>query len=94
MSILNPDLAQLGGTAVVAIIALWSIVQLFREKKKNGNGKNGEIMKTLNHLENNHLDTIDNKLDNLTNQGIRQEEKLNQIVNLLTEMNTRLNNRK
>ena len=94
MSILNPELAQLSSTAIVAVIALWAIVQLFREKKKNGNGKNGEIIKKLNNWEDNHFGTIDSKLDNLTNQGIRQEEKLNDMIRILTEINTKINNRK
>ena len=92
MSILNPDLAQLGGTAVVAIIALWAIVQLFREKKKNGNGnsKNGEIIEKINSLENtldvNHFSSLEKRFDN-------QDGKLDQIITLLTEVKTILKNK-
>ena len=93
MSILNPEIIQLSSTALVSIIALWAIVQLFREKKKNGNGKKEywEIMEKINafekNLDTNHFDSLERRLDN-------QDGKLDRIIVVLTEIKTILDKQK
>jgi len=93
MSILNPELLNLTSTAVVSVVALWVIVQLFKEKKKNGNGKREywEIMEKINafekNLDTNHFDSLDNSLNRL-------EGKVDQMTSILIEIRTILKNKK
>lgn len=75
-------LPQLGPVAIVSIAAMWFFYQLIKTRKNGKNG-NGDIMKTLEKIQSNHLETIDKKQDRL-------EDKLDQIIILLVKIEAKL----
>ena len=70
---LNPEnFMQLGGTAVVAIAAFWSITQIFKMKKQPLNGVGKAILEQLKEQNLNHLHDIStqmNKICDNINEG-------------------------
>ena len=87
---ITEQLIQLGPTAVVAIVAFWAIVEVLKLKRNNNKNGNGIILKMLQKLENNHLGTINTKLDNLKENQKDMADKLDEIVKLLIQIKTKL----
>lgn len=71
MDFLTPEITQLGGTVVVAIVALWLITQLVKEAiglikpRKNGNDFEQKILEALQRQNDNHLHTISGTMDKI-----------------------------
>ena len=85
-----PDLSQfvdLGGTVIVAVMALWAIIQVSKIKKSNGNGWQERTFKELQAMNSNHLHDIQNTI---RDSGERMVDAVNRgnekIVELLGEI--------
>lgn len=83
--LLTPEIINLGSTAVVAIVAIWALVQVVKSKR-NRNG-NGEVLKMIKNMESNHLGTLDGKIEKI-------DDKADRIINILTEIRTILDKQK
>ena len=89
-----PDLSQLvdlGGTVVVAVIAFYSFVQIFRFKK-NSNGYDKGSLEQLKLMNTNHLNSIERVIGEGNRDIVRAISDGNQrIVELLGEIKGNLN---
>ncbi len=83
MSELTPEILQMGTVAILFLLFIKEFFAYLRNRKNNNNN-NGSIIKTLKLLEDNHLNTINGKVDRL-------DDKLDKIINLLVEIKTKLN---
>ena len=73
---MTPDITKLidlGGTVVVATIAFYSFVQIFK-MKKNGNGSYQSDLAAINTKLSNHLTEVNGRIDDLTREV--QETKI------------------
>jgi len=69
-------LPQLGPTVLVAIVAIWALLEVIKSKKNN-KGDNGNVLKAIQIMEENHLSGLDQKIDKL-------DDKMDKIIILLT----------
>jgi len=87
-------LAELGGTVLIAVVAMWVILQL--EKRKNPlNGSTKDIIKELQLLNTNHLHDICARMDNGNDRTVEAIREVSsgqrQMIELLGEINGKLN---
>ena len=82
-----PKIAELGGVVVIAILAIFCLFWIIKNKK----GENNEIKELLTSIKGNHLGTIDTKIDFLTKQTADNEEKLNKIIEILGDIKEKIN---
>jgi preprotein translocase subunit YajC len=74
------DLTQMGAVAIIFIFAIKEFFAFLKARKNNSN--NGNIMKALKLIEDNHLGGLNNKIDKL-------DDKLDKVINILTEIKVR-----
>lgn len=72
------DYTQLGAIAIIFLFFIKEFFGFLRNKKNNKG--NGEILKAVNAIRQNHLDSIKEKLDAHSESS---DEKLNKIITLL-----------
>ena len=90
---LIPRIVELGGMAVIAILAISCLFWIIKNRK-NINGNNGEIdeiKELLTSIKGNHLRTIDTKIDFLTEKTSKNIDKLDQIIRILIEIKGEIN---
>jgi len=83
---LIPKIAELGGVVVIAILAIFCLFWII----KNKNGEIKEVKELLTSIEGNHLGTIDTKIDFLTKQMSDNKDKLDKIVEILLEIKDKI----
>ncbi len=82
------QLLSLGPTAVVAVVAIWALVEVVKLKKENNNNskKNSDLFKSIKALEQNHLDTLEFIVREIRENQREFDKKLERIINLLIEI--------
>jgi hypothetical protein len=88
----SQELIDLGATAVIAIIAIYFLFQIARNKKENG-----KIMEILRVFEENHFSNIQSKLERMDeklNKVDKIDEKLDKIITLLEIIKERFKNKR
>lgn len=86
----EPEIIQLGAIGIICIFLIKEVFAYLRAKKTNGNG-NGELRKEIKALRENHLGTLDIKLDTLIRFAEEQDRKNDRIVELLIQIRALLN---
>jgi len=88
------DYLQLGSTAVVSIMAFWSFVQIFKNRKNGSNNSTKEVLKELQELNNNHLMDLKTTIEN-GNRELRDnlhDDNL-KIIEILSRIDGKLSKR-
>jgi len=74
----SKELIDLGATAIIAITAIYFLFQIAKNKKDNG-----EIKEILKNMEENHFNSLDNKIDKLCEKMDEVNRKADRIIDIL-----------
>lgn len=86
MAEISPELLQLGTIGILFLLFIKEFFAYLREKK-NQNNNNGAVLKALEILKNNHLNSLEAKIE-------RMDDKLDKIITLLELIREKLKNLK
>ncbi len=81
MDFLTPEILQLGGLAVISLALVWAVVEISKIKKMPFNGSSKDILKELQLMNQNHLNTICEKIDKGNDRLVDAINQNNGILN-------------